>query len=812
MNKKILITLGILVIAVVLLTGCIRKAETTTTPTTVSTECGNGICENAEDEKSCQQDCSNPCAGASLIYKAKCNELNSWLDQRLVDWKPKEYKPMNFGVYHVYASDNIFIKTNADVDIKMLDAIEGVNPDTVVLYIRPGSYFSQKERYDALIGKIRKDGKKLFIGARPDDGPMTFEQYDKFLTNYTKNIIAVIKPDYYGIILEPTTMEKWHNFDATDEQWVVLVDRTAKLSKQLSPATKTVADGHKEELNFLRLSSDLRSVDIIAFNIYGTEGIYTKYSGYLGKGDVVGNAIDSTNSKGKETWMLETWTSANIGAFQTAMSVQEFMKPIDAKWVRVMTYYAQRHNMKAIVPFYTGKFVYYGTDPKEFQSALNAGSRMPIFYEYKDVISESKGKEGKTQQLQMVNKTKAMEKLSQVKVVSQYRYVTDGIALGRGLDEVAKIFRETKTDFIFQGWLTQWPCPERCSDLTSKGDKSKCELAGYSYEHLREAVRKIKEEMPGVIFCGGTQAEFLYPDDVSGRDEKERRDKTWAMTLDPSKWGVNMSRRDMQCYWARRWGMADRKKECPTEEELKAMMRHYFPDLTNPELQEIFLNRIYKQIDSGADAIWIDMLYAQPYLLKLLTGDENHTAVQDSYKSTSEIVDRIHEYGLKKDKHIYVITWVLIEENNSLMLLHPNPNVDIAMTSPDPDEILDKKSGKLGQFKKDRLDRGAEIIKSKLGIPVFARIDYGGTGRSPLKVFSQELTPENQRRFLEIADRFYSDRGIYFIYPIHGGDMGPAKEVKKLSYGKYNWYDALAPEFNTYETIKELAQNKSKGE
>jgi len=34
--------------------------------------------------------------------------------------------------------------------------------------------------------------------------------------------------------------------------------------------------------------------------------------------------------------------------------------------------------------------------------------------------------------------------------------------------------------------------------------------------------------------------------------------------------------------------------------------------------------------------------------------------------------------------------------------------------------------------------------------------------------------------------------------------------VKKLSYGKFNWYDSLAPEFQTYETIKDLAQNKKR--
>ena len=412
-----------------------------------------------------------------------------------------------------------------------------------------------------------------------------------------------------------------------------------------------------------------------------------------------------------------------------------------------------------------------------------------------------------------VIKEEAKENLSQIKVVSQYRRVTDGVAFNRTVDDVVGIFNETKTDFIFQGWMTQWPCPEKCSDLPTEEERLKCEMAGYSYECLRNATFKIKEKLPDVIFCGGTLAEFLYVNDVSGENEEERVNKAWGMALDPEKWGVDFSKRDMQCYWAKRWGIIEKSEDCPDEEELKWIMssRHYFPDLTNPDFQDTFLNRIYKQIDAGVDAIWIDMLYAQSSLLKELTGDENHVAVQDSYNAASQIVDDIHEYGLNRGKYIYVITWVILERDGSIEILHPNPNIDIAMTSVSSDEILNKNNGKMGKFDEEIWDEVIEIINEDLGMPIFVRIDYGGIGRSPLRVFSQELTPEQQRAFLKVADLFFSSRGINFIYPIHGGDMGPTKEVNRLSYGKFNWYDSLAPEFQTYETIKELAENKSKG-
>ena len=93
-------------------------------------------------------------------------------------------------------------------------------------------------------------------------------------------------------------------------------------------------------------------------------------------------------------------------------------------------------------------------------------------------------------------------------------------------------------------------------------------------------------------------------------------------------------------------------------------------------------------------------------------------------------------------------------------------------------------------------------------IPIFARIDYGNVG-SPLAVFSQELTKEQANQFLRIADEFLHQKGIIFIYTLHGGNMGKiGQKGKILSYGKYDWYDSLAPEFDTYETIKELARNK----
>ena len=146
--------------------------------------------------------------------------------------------------------------------------------------------------------------------------------------------------------------------------------------------------------------------------------------------------------------------------------------------------------------------------------------------------------------------------LPNIKVAVQYRYVTDGGVMNRSVDDVIEIFKDLGVDFVFQGWMTQKPCPDRCSDLPPR-EAEKCKLLGRSYEHLRMAISNIKKELPSIIFCGGTQAEFLYPEEAGESKillEPGDRDRAWEMALDPRKWGIDVSKRDFQCYWARRWG------------------------------------------------------------------------------------------------------------------------------------------------------------------------------------------------------------------------------------------------------------------
>jgi len=118
-------------------------------------------------------------------------------------------------------------------------------------------------------------------------------------------------------------------------------------------------------------------------------------------------------------------------------------------------------------------------------------------------------------------------------------------------------------------------------------------------------------------------------------------------------------------------------------------------------------------------------------------------------------------------------------------------------------------------------------IKDYMGgdIVILVRLDLGFP-YSPIHVFSQYLNKSQQREFLIYLDNFLKENGVLFSYPVFGLYMGPWRknETKILSWRRICWvnvfgeencgfslYDSLAPEFQTYETIRELAQ-KRRGE
>lgn len=392
------------------------------------------------------------------------------------------------------------------------------------------------------------------------------------------------------------------------------------------------------------------------------------------------------------------------------------------------------------------------------------------------------------------DKKEVKGELSKVKVASLYESVTDGAQIDRGTNDVVDIFKETQTDLIFRGFWRWVPIPESPDNISSEilqylADAAKINpnqvpeimrTSGRSYQQLARSISEIKKEAPNSIFVGAIPAQKVNrveTNDMTGEIYKD----TWSMALDPQKWNLTKTKQE-------------------TQQQLQKMLGFkndaYFPDITNPEFQKLLLSWAEKQIESGADAIWIDMLYSQPRILNEISGNANHPAVKESYESASKIVDKIHEFGQDKyGKYIYIGTWSTVAE-----LPYSFPAIDFVTATVSSQELMDKK---VNDARWESIISG--VKKKANNIPIYAFIDWGSSN-SPTAVFSQKLSVEDQRQALRNIDASLTNKGIVFVYPIHGGFMG--SDAKRLSFGKINNYDSFAPEFDTYDTIKELANKK----
>ncbi len=392
----------------------------------------------------------------------------------------------------------------------------------------------------------------------------------------------------------------------------------------------------------------------------------------------------------------------------------------------------------------------------------------------------------------------ARARLSQIKIASHYERITDGSEIPRSIDEVANIFKETKTELVFRSFWRWNPVPESPSDKIPGIPDSlikEAADAGYTYKQYSDAAGTIKEKMPDILLVGAISAQRVNKLEINpiSRDILEQ-DKTWDMAFDPGKWNLSVSKEETQCKMTKSWNWIGSGIECPSGYNPENAAA-YFPDITDEKYEELLLSLAKKQIDSGADAIWIDMLFYQANFIAKNTNNPNHPAVKAAFEASSKIVDEIHNYGYSKGKYIYVGTW-----STFIDLPYAPPDVDFVTVTPTSEEVNAEKINEAGWIST------REKINATMGnIPIFVFIDHGNDGL-PLAVFSQKLTSKEQNEFLKYADKFFTENGMVFVYPIHGGFMGQSAKI--LAFGKLKNYDALAPEFNTYGTIKELANKK----
>lgn len=374
--------------------------------------------------------------------------------------------------------------------------------------------------------------------------------------------------------------------------------------------------------------------------------------------------------------------------------------------------------------------------------------------------------------------------------------------MGRVINDL----RETKTDFIYLGFTKWGPLPVKSSQFQDPDLVRWNEGGGNTYEHIENAINRIKAALPRVIFCAALEPQVIgYK---TGRcewnpktGEHIEQAELWKMAIDPRKWGINVLKERFQYDFAR-WHQWVPQNLAPDLYDWRTADA-FFPDITNPRYQELLLSWAQGLIDAGADAIWFDFLFWQAGRLRQITNDDNHPAVKESHEAACKIVDEVHKYGRLKGKHIYVGSWPEFHFFRGWLEQCNYPPPDYDFVTP----ILKKTEVKEMKFDETEWDKELMAIRKRWGnVPVLVSVDAGPTTDQPLGILSQKLSREEQIKFLKVADDFFDRKGVIFIYPIYGNHMG--NDATILSYGNSKIFDSKAPEFQLYDTLKELAQSK----
>lgn len=309
-------------------------------------------------------------------YRKQVEEINSWLDKKIIDWTPQKYNKMEFiGI----VPPSVTERSTNDIIYKYIDFLESAEVDTIAIYLSQ-TWTLQEQKYYDIFNKIKKDNKKLYIvfQATPVK-KMSWDEYVNSELTTIDKVIPVYKPDYFGIVNEPETNIKNAGLgDVSVSDWKTLIVESANKIKKDNPSTKTIITTSKNqsEVNIIYSAMTVSGIDIIGLNNYGP------------KMDIFDEVISAAHNNNREVWITETWINWKDND-------KEWLEEINNKWMVAMVYYSQQKNISAVAPFFTRYFLTYTNNAdlgNELPIALENKTRTSTYYKYISVIKEIKSK------------------------------------------------------------------------------------------------------------------------------------------------------------------------------------------------------------------------------------------------------------------------------------------------------------------------------------------------------------------------------------------------------------------------------------
>lgn len=338
---------------------------------------------------------------------------------------------------------------------------------------------------------------------------------------------------------------------------------------------------------------------------------------------------------------------------------------------------------------------------------------------------------------------------------------------------------------------------------------------------LRNNISAIKSRFPDTKIIGNVYWQVIgrgERDDITGKIWTDQEVYN-LMVFNPQKYGIDsITKCQYNCY--------DYSCECLGPGEVQGRYR-YIPDMSVPEVQTLFIHQVQRMLELGCDGVWIDWTIFNAYFVRQMGGSES--TIQYFVDSVLYTIEEIRKLRTKDGKIPMISSWIIpsndIKYYRNSPYWHDNFYDFVTIGAPYVDEIKEIKE-------KQNYDEMINNVKDHHnGVPIIAYIDWWWYNH-PMWYFSQwhpgytDTTTDccHQDNFikrhnfqisvLRYFTEFFKSKGIIWAYPIHcpscSTDTCPGKITPDSgmcctkAFGIGNYYDALAPEFQTYSEIVRL--------
>ena len=279
------------------------------------------------------------------------------------------------GNVQLYLKNEVYL----DSTLKMLKVLEEAGVDTIQFYFYPELWEKPEVQnyYDMVINKIRSDQKYLYLGYQGGGKDKhiykSYAEYKETALKTIEETAGKYKPDYYSVVVEPRTMEKRGHIEISDTEWLEYTKEAAEAVRKVSPNTKVVATVTPLELGLMEEFSKMDNIDILGINPYRETLLV----------DEVVKKIDEL-AKVKPIYFPEVWISADYDAKYTPSQ--------ESKFLNFVFDFTMKHDIYAVTPFYSHKFVTASSKLVDREKALEKGARTENFYTYQEFIKSVRKK------------------------------------------------------------------------------------------------------------------------------------------------------------------------------------------------------------------------------------------------------------------------------------------------------------------------------------------------------------------------------------------------------------------------------------